>query len=135
MNHYNLVDAEGIADEEGDISGMCLNPFPEGAFEPDDVVLCNDYQFGVARTTRVSNVAAGGGGAVIFINEDPSHPNMTPTDNHPLPTVHMLYNVGQPLKEYLAEYPGQVTVSFTRGKSFASDSFSRISFSFCHSSL
>jgi hypothetical protein len=39
---------------------------------------------------------------------------MTPTDNHPLPTVHMLYDVGQPLKDYLVANPGQVTVSFTQ---------------------
>ena len=41
---------------------------------------------------------------------------MTPTDNHPLPTVHMLKDAGQPLKDYLVANPGQVTVSFTEGQ-------------------
>jgi hypothetical protein len=41
---------------------------------------------------------------------------MTPTDNHPLPTVHMLNDVGQPLKDYLVANPDQVTVSFTQSE-------------------
>jgi hypothetical protein len=112
IENYNLVDAEGIADSEGDTSGLCLNPFPAGAFQPTDAVLCNQYDFGVARTDRVVNVAAGGGGAVIFHNSPVV--SMTPTDNHPLPTVHMLNNVGQPLKAYLVANPGEVTISFTQ---------------------
>jgi subtilisin family serine protease len=114
IESYNLVDAEGISDVEGDTSGMCLNAFPAGTFNSNDAVLCNQYDFGVARTQRVANVAAGGGGAVIFHNVSSTHPNMTPTDNHPLPTVHMLYDVGQPLKDYLVANHGAVTVSFTQ---------------------
>jgi subtilisin family serine protease len=111
IENYNLVDADGVA---GGSNGECLSAFPAGTFEANDAVLCNRYNFGVARPQRVANVAAGGGGAVIFHNVSATHPNMTPTDNHPLPTVHMLYDVGQPLKDYLVANPGQVTVSFTQ---------------------
>ena len=111
IENYNLVDADSVA---GGTNGECLNPFPAGTFQADDAVLCNRYNLGVARTQRVANVAAGGGGAVIFQNVSATHPNMTPTDNHPLPTVHMLYDVGQPLKDYLVANPDQVTVSFAQ---------------------
>lgn len=113
VSNYDLVDAEGIADSVGDTSGQCLNPFPPGTFDQNDAVLCNDYTPGVARTTRVANVAAGGGGAVLLHNVPLI--NVTPTDNHPLPTVHLLYEVGEPLKSYLVAHPGEVKISFTQG--------------------
>ena len=111
IENYNLVDADSIA---GGTNGECLDPFPAGTFQANDAVLCNRYNFGTARTQRVANVAVGGGGAVLFQNVDVSHPNMTPTDNHPLPTVHMLNDVGQPLKDYLVANPGLVRVSFSQ---------------------
>jgi subtilisin family serine protease len=109
ISDYDLVDAEGIADTAGDTSGQCLNPFPAGTFDANDAVLCNNAP--VNRSVRVVNVAAGSGGAVILLN--PPGENVTPTDNHPLPTVHMLYDVGQQLREYLLAHPGEVTISFT----------------------
>ena len=111
IEDYNLVDAEGIADSEGDTTGLCLNAFLPSTFQANDAVLCNQYDFGVARVVRVQNVAQGGGGAVLFHNSP--QVNVTPTDNHVLPTVHMLNHVGQPLKDYLVANPGQVKVSFT----------------------
>ena len=120
IENFNLVDAEGIADVAGDTSGMCLNAFPAGTFQADDAVLCNRYDFGVARVQRVANVQAGDGGAVIFHNS--AAVSMTPTDNHVLPTVHVLNEVGNPLKAYLVAKPGQVTVSFTQSVAmFASE--------------
>ncbi len=124
IENHNLVDAEGIMDSEDDTSGLCLNPFPPGTFEADDAILCNQYDFGTARTERVANVAAGGGGAVIFHNS--AGVSMTPTDNHPLPTVHMLNEVGNPLKSYLVENPGEVTVSFTSSEATYSDDDLRV---------
>ncbi|MGD9212441.1 MAG: S8 family peptidase, partial [Desulfobacteraceae bacterium] len=114
IKNFNLVDAEGIADETGDTSGQCLNPFPENTFKENDAVLCNQFDFGVLRSDRVSYVKNAGGGAVIFHNC--ATVNMTPTDNHPLPTVHMLHEVGNPLKEYISANPGQVTISFSQSK-------------------
>jgi len=111
IENYNLVDADSVV---SGTNGECLAPFPAGTFQANDAVLCNRYIFGVDRTQRVANVAAGGGGAVIFHNVSATHPNMTPTDNHPLPTVHMLYDVGLPLKDYLVANPGQVTVSLAQ---------------------
>lgn len=120
ISDFNLVDAEGIADTKGDTSGQCLNPFPAGTFQPNDAVLCNNYDFGVARTTRVQNVKDGGGGAVLIYNVPTV--NVTPTDNHPLPTVHMLHDVGIEIKQYLGRTNGPVKVSFTASKSrFAGD--------------
>jgi subtilisin family serine protease len=121
IENFNLVDAEGVA---GDASGLCLNPFPPGTFQANDAVLCNQYNLGVARTQRVANVAAGGGGAVIFHNS--AAVNVMPTDNHPLPTVHLLYDVGQPLKNYLVANPGAVTVSFTQSEATFADEDSRV---------
>lgn len=114
IRNFNLVDAEGIADTTGDTSGKCLNPFPPNTFKARDAVLCNQYDFGVGRTDRVNNVKEAGGGAVIFHNS--AAVSMTPTDNHPLPTVHMLNKVGQPLKDYLVAHPGKVKISFTTSR-------------------
>ena len=114
IENFNLVNAEGIADSAGDASGQCLNAFSDSTFQANDAVLCNQYDFGVARSQRVTHVADAGGGAVIFHNS--STVNITPTDNHPLPTVHMLYKVGNPLKAYLLAHPGQVSVSFTQSE-------------------
>ncbi|MDX1416921.1 MAG: S8 family serine peptidase, partial [Candidatus Promineifilaceae bacterium] len=113
IENFNLVDADSV---DGGSNGECLVPFAPGTFQANDAVLCNRYNFGVGRTTRVTNVATGGGGAVLFHNVDAEHPNMTPTDNHPLPTVHMLKDAGQPLKDYIVANPGQVTVSFTQSQ-------------------
>ena len=115
IEHYNLVDAQGVADSGGDTSGRCLNAFPAGTFQANDAVLCNQYDFGVARTQRVANVGVGGGGAVLFHNVPLVNVVPPPADNYTLPTVHMLNDVGQPLKGYLVAHPGQVTVSFTQG--------------------
>lgn len=113
VRNFRLVDAQGIEDSNHDTSGMCLNPFPEGTFQARDAVLCNQYDFGIPRTDRVANVAAAGGGAVLFHNSPAV--SMTPTDNFPLPTVTMLNNVGQALKDYLVAHPGHVKISFDTG--------------------
>ncbi len=112
ITDFNLVDAEGIADVTGDTTGQCLNAFPEGTFKADDAVLCNQFDFGVLRSDRVAFVKEAGGGAVIFHNS--AIVSMTPTDNHPLPTVHLLHEVGNPLKSYIKAHPGQVKISFTQ---------------------
>lgn len=112
IEDFNLVDAEGIADVTGDTTGQCLNAFPEGTFKADDAVLCNQFDFGVVRSDRVNYVKEAGGGAVIFHNS--AIVSMTPTDNHPLPTVHMLHEVGNPLKAYIRRQPGKVKVSFSQ---------------------
>jgi subtilisin family serine protease len=114
MKNLNLVDAEGIADVTGDTSGQCLNPFPDNTFAADEAVLCNQYDFGLARTDRVAYVAQAGGGAVLFHNS--AMVNVTPTDNHPIPTVHMTHKVGQRLKDYLDAHRDRVTISLSPGE-------------------
>lgn len=123
IEHFNLVDADTVV---AGSNGECLDPFPAGTFSATDVVLCNRYIFGTARSDRVANVAAGGGGAVIFINVSALHPNMMPTDNHPLPTVHLLKDVGQPLKDYLVAHPGKVKLSFNVSEARYSDGDPRV---------
>lgn len=124
IDHYNLVDAAGTADAQGDDTGECLSAFIPGTFNPDDAVLCNNFDFGVSRPQRVANVAEGGAGAVIFHNS--ALVNMTPTDNHSLPTVHMLHEVGNPLKDYLAAHPGKITISFTQSETAFADEDPRV---------
>lgn len=114
---FNLVDAEGIPDSAGDDSGLCLHPFPEGTFQPTDAVLCRRGE--IARVLRGEHVAAGGGGAVILYN--PVQQGLA-TDNYVIPAVHVEHDVGQQIKNYITQHPGEVTVSFTPGTAaFASD--------------
>lgn len=110
VTDFNLVDAEGIADSEGDDSGLCLNAFPEGTFQPTDVVLCKRGQ--IARVLRGAYVKAGGGGGVILYN--PTQQGLA-TDNYVIPAVHVENDVGQQIKDFIATNPDGVTVSFTPG--------------------
>jgi subtilisin family serine protease len=111
VSNFNLVDAEGIADAEGDMSGLCLNPFPAGTFNANDVVLCQRGQ--IARVLRGTYVQAGGGGGVILYN--PVEQGLD-TDNYVIPAAHVDNVVGQLIKDYLTEHPGEVTVSFSAGQ-------------------
>lgn len=111
VTDFNLVDAEGIADSEGDDSGLCLHPFLDGTFQPTDVVLCERGQ--IARVLRGAYVAAGGGGAVILYN--PVQQDLD-TDNYIIPAVHVQNDVGQQIKDFIAANPDGVTVSFTAGQ-------------------
>jgi hypothetical protein len=111
ISGYDLVDADAVA---GGTNGRCLDPFPAGTFQATDVVLCNEFNYGVTPAERVANVAAGGGGAVILHNVETV--NTLPAQNHVLPAVQMPYDVGVPLKSYLVANPGQVGISFTQGR-------------------
>jgi subtilisin family serine protease len=124
IENYDLVDAQGIADVASDTSGQCLNAFPIGTFQATDAVVCNQYTYGVSRSQRVANVAAAGGGAVVFHNAPAL--NTMHTDNHALPTVHMLNAVGQPLKDYLVAHPGQVGISFTESVAYYAGEDARV---------
>lgn len=110
VTDFDLVDAEGIPDREGDDSGLCLNPFSEGTFQATDVVLCKRGQ--IARVLRGDYVAAGGGGGVILYN--PVQQGLA-TDNYVIPAVHVENDVGQQIKDFIAAHPDGVTVSFTGG--------------------
>ncbi len=110
VTDFNLVDAEGIPDSEGDDSGMCLHPYPEGTFNANDVVLCRRGQ--IARVLRGDYVKAGGGGGVILYN--PVQQGLA-TDNYVIPAVHVENDAGQQIKDFLAAHPDGVKVSFTRG--------------------
>ena len=112
VTNFNLVDAEGIADSEGDASGLCLHSYNPGTFHANDVVLCKRGQ--IARVARGDYVQAGGGGGVILYN--PVLQGLA-TDNYVIPAVHVEYDIGQLIKDYIDLHPayGDVTVSFTQG--------------------
>ena len=117
VSNFNLVDAEGIADSNGDASGLCLNPFPVGTFSANDVVLCKRGQ--IARVLRGAHIQAGGGGGVILYNPEKLE---LATDNYVISAVHVENDGGQKIKDYITDNPGQVMVSFTAGqKTFDSD--------------
>lgn len=118
---YNLVNAEGVPDVEGDDSGLCLNPYPEGTFEPTDAVLCTRGQ--VARVLRGDNVAAGGAGAVVLRNPSLNSLN---TDNYVIPAVHVDHEVGDAIATYVNDHPGQVTITFTAGVATFADEDPRV---------
>lgn len=122
VTDFNLVDAEGIPDEEGDSSGMCLNPFPAGTFEATDVVLCERGV--IARVLRGDYVQAGGGGAVILYNAVPDQD--IDTDNYVIPAVHVSNEFGLAIKNYLSGKEGQVMLSFTLGEKAYAESDSRV---------
>lgn len=112
VTSFWLVDATGIPDNKGDASGLCSNPYNPGTFQATDVVLCK--RGGVARVARGDNVQAGGGGGVILYNQAA---NMgLDTDNYVIPAVHVVYETGLALKNYVAAHPNQVYVSFTQGE-------------------
>ena len=122
VENFNLVDAEGIADTGGDDTGRCINPYPAGTFNADDVVLCKRGV--VARVVRGDNVQAGGGGGVILYNA--SAAEGLSTDLYVIPAVHVVYDTGMAIKEYVAANPGEVKVSFTEGQKAYASSDSRV---------
>ncbi len=111
VTNFNLVDATGIRDSKGDSSGKCLHDFDAGTFEAHDVVLCQRGE--IARVARGDIILAGGGGGVILYN--PEEQGLA-TDNFVIPAVHVENNIGEIIKNYVEQYPGEVTISFTQGQ-------------------
>ncbi len=122
VTNLELIDAEGIADSEGDDSGLCLNEFNPGTFTADQVVLCERGQ--IARVLRGDYVQAGGGGGVILYNADPAQG--LSTDNYVIPAVHVVNATGLAIKEYLADNAGSVNVTFTAGQKVLAESDDRV---------
>ncbi|MBY6187208.1 S8 family serine peptidase [Marinobacter hydrocarbonoclasticus] len=93
-----LVNASDYGDE------LCLEPFPEGTFEADHIVLCKRGD--IARVAKGTNVAAGGAGAVILYNaiswDDGQGGNTLNLNPFPIPGLHVDYFAGQDLVNWVA---------------------------------
>ncbi|MBY6107950.1 S8 family peptidase [Ferrimonas balearica] len=93
-----LVDAADFGD------GLCLEPFPAGTFEADQIVLCKRGD--IARVAKGVNVAEGGAGGVILYNalswDDGTGSNSLNLNPFPIPGLHVDYAAGQALVNWVA---------------------------------
>ncbi|WP_310654039.1 S8 family serine peptidase [Shewanella fidelis] len=94
----NLVNAADYGD------GLCLEPFAEGTFESDDIVLCKRGD--IARVQKGINVAEGGAGAVILYNaiswDDGQGGNTLNLNPFPIPGMHIDMTSGNALVDWVA---------------------------------
>ncbi len=98
-----FVDAEGVADSQGDTSGQALNPYPAGTFTGKIVLVERGV---VARVAKSANVKAGGAIGMVLYNAEGQ--TDTVLDNHAVPTVHVGHDEGLQLKAYVAAHPDAV---------------------------
>ena len=84
------------AGDDGD--ALCLNPFSAGTFS-GEIVVCDRGQ--IARVKKGENVLAGGAGGYVLANDEPNGDSID-SDAHALPAVHIRYNDGVSLKNWLA---------------------------------
>jgi secreted trypsin-like serine protease/subtilisin-like proprotein convertase family protein len=119
INDYNLVDALGIPDVEGDISGQCLHPFFKGTFQSSDVVLCQTSDQ-VPPWVQTSFVKDAGGGAVLLQNHLSDHD--LALGLHSAPAVSLSQADGNCIRDFLNRHEGRISVNFARGEAvFAPD--------------
>jgi uncharacterized repeat protein (TIGR01451 family) len=113
VQDFRLVDAEGIADVAENTDGSCEFAFAPGTFQATDAVLC--HRLGFVASWAIGNlVNNGGAGAVILYNSEDNYDFNSYL--YPVPTVLVLHSVGDQIKQFLADHPGEtVTVSFTQG--------------------
>jgi subtilisin family serine protease len=78
---------------------LCLNPFPADTFD-GQIVVCDRGTNG--RVEKGSNVKAGGAGGYILANDAASGESLN-GDAHELPAVHITYEDGVRLKDWLAD--------------------------------
>ncbi|MGS0694812.1 S8 family serine peptidase [Shewanella sp. 0m-4] len=94
----NLVDAANFGDE------LCLEPFAEGTFTSDDIVLCKRGD--IARVQKGVNVAEGGAGGVILYNaiswDDGRGGNSLNLNPFPIPGMHVDMASGNSLVDWVA---------------------------------
>lgn len=86
INYYNQPDP------------LCLQPFPAGTFS-GQIVVCDRGTN--PRVDKGTNVQAGGAGGMVLANDAPNG-NSLNADAHVLPAVHITFNDGIALKNWLA---------------------------------
>ena len=77
---------------------QCLEPFPAGHFN-GEIVICDRGT--IARVAKGANVLAGGAGGLILANAE-ANGEAVSGDAHFLPAVHVGYNDGVTLKDWVA---------------------------------
>ncbi|MFN8471806.1 MAG: S8 family serine peptidase [Anaerolineae bacterium] len=95
-----FVDAEGVADSQGDTSGKALNPYPPGTFTGKIVLVQRGV---VARVDKSANVRAGGAIGMVLYNAEGQAD--TELDLHSVPTVQIQHDQGLQLKAFVAAHP------------------------------
>src|SRR5688500_1810451 len=79
-----------------------INPFPEGTFD-GEIVVCDRGTYG--RVEKAQNVMEGGAGGFVLLNDEASGDSLV-ADAYPIPGVHLTFNQGIVLKEWLASGDG-----------------------------
>lgn len=77
---------------------QCLEPYPAGTWTNGEIVVCDRGT--IARVDKGANVLAGGAGGLVLAN-DPASADSLNGDAHFLPAVHITYDDGVVLKEWL----------------------------------
>lgn len=112
VENFRLVDAEGTPTEFGETDGRCNSPFASGTFAATDVVLCESGD--IATWAKADHVRSGGAGAMIVYNDVASYDLNSYL--YAIPALRVLHETGLTLKDYVANNPGQVQLSFTQGQ-------------------
>jgi len=89
----------GIGDMEGATPTGASNPFAAGTFH-GEIVICDRGTY--ARVEKGYNVLHAGAGGYVLANT-PAEGESTVSDDHFLPAVHLGYNEGEALKEWIAQ--------------------------------
>ncbi len=79
-------------------SAQCLEPFPAGHFN-GEIVICDRGT--IARVAKGENVLAGGAGGLVLANAEANGDSLS-GDAHFLPAVHVSFNDGQIIKDWVA---------------------------------
>jgi subtilisin family serine protease len=88
---------------------QCLNPFPAGTWNSDEIVLCDRGQ--IARVLKGVHAAAGGAAGLILANVDGGADSVV-GDFHVIPGIHVDAPNGNMLRSWLASGTGH-TASIT----------------------
>jgi len=84
---------------------LCANPFAAGTWTNGEIVVCDRGSAG--RIEKGQNVLAGGAGGYVLANTA-ADGNSLVTDAHVLPAVHIAFNDGLGLKNWLASGSGHM---------------------------
>lgn len=98
-----------LAADYGD--ALCLTPFPAGTFDEFPIVVCERGV--IPRVEKSYNVMAGGAGGLILYNPEMQGLN---TDNHFIPSVHVEYDVGMQILDFMQNVAAEPEAEFSQGE-------------------
>jgi subtilisin family serine protease len=85
---------------------LCGSPFAPGTWQNGEIVVC-DRGGGFGRVEKGANVLAGGAGGYVLANAESDGRSLN-GDPHVLPAVHIVYEDGVALKDWLASGSGHM---------------------------